>query len=68
MMITFGHLWNLPEPYVNFQYIDFEGQNFVFLDSEVNKVADAFKFDFIDANTVKVYAYKTSTTYTLTRS
>lgn len=59
--------YSLPCPEVEFAYWDMQNLELVFLDNKRNVVAKAYKIEFIDANTINVYAYQNAKTYTLTR-
>ena len=61
--------YTLPTPSVsNAKYYDIQDGELVFEDENSNVVAQVYKFDFVDANTVNVYCYADGETYTLKRT
>ena len=65
-----GSTWSqyaLPNPDVDHDYYNIKNLEYIFTDENHNLVAKVYKFEFVDANTVKVYAYEDGQTYTLKR-
>ena len=61
--------YNLPcvaEPYGT-KYYDIQDMIFYWLDADENKLAEVYKFDIVNFDTIKVYCYQNGQTYTLYR-